>query len=230
MYRRRVVDDELDELMPSLPHWRSKVPRASARQPRATRRANTVHALDDPAQRSVAVADPTRLVNGDPPILIDEWRHVPESWDLVRRAVDEGAPPGRFRHRGYRSPRGAARRTERGPLRFWDSSTLVPLVLNEQASTTMEEERPRDPEITGPVVPDVECESAIARSEREGAMSPREPRSLASDAPSSPFMAGGRARRLRDSRPDRTSGGAAEAQLRLCPRRPSSRRRRAGAP
>ena len=29
-------------------------------------------------------------------MLLDEWQRVPEVWDLVRRAVDEGAPPGSF--------------------------------------------------------------------------------------------------------------------------------------
>ncbi|MGH2944795.1 MAG: ATP-binding protein [Solirubrobacteraceae bacterium] len=62
----------------------------------ATRRAATVHRLDDPAEREVASADPSRLVDGNPPILIDEWQRVPETWDLVRRAVDDGAPAGRF--------------------------------------------------------------------------------------------------------------------------------------
>jgi len=35
--------------------------------------------------------DPARLLDGQPPVLIDEWQHVPESWDLVRRRVDRGA-------------------------------------------------------------------------------------------------------------------------------------------
>ncbi|MGI8985229.1 MAG: ATP-binding protein, partial [Nocardioidaceae bacterium] len=31
-----------------------------------------------------------------PPVLVDEWQRYPESWDRVRRAVDEGAPPGSY--------------------------------------------------------------------------------------------------------------------------------------
>jgi predicted AAA+ superfamily ATPase len=70
----------------------------------ASRRATTVHALDDPAQRSVARADPARLLDSAAPILIDEWQYVPECWDLVRRAVDAGADPGRFLLTGSVSP------------------------------------------------------------------------------------------------------------------------------
>ena len=29
-------------------------------------------------------------------MLIDEWQRLPQMWDLVRRAVDDGAPPGSF--------------------------------------------------------------------------------------------------------------------------------------
>lgn len=71
----------------------------------ASRRAATVHGLDDPAQRSIALADPQRLVQGPPPILIDEWQRVPESWDIVRRAVDDGARPGQFLLTGSASHR-----------------------------------------------------------------------------------------------------------------------------
>jgi predicted AAA+ superfamily ATPase len=73
----------------------------------ALQRAATVQRLDDPAQRSVAVADPERLMEGPVPVLIDEWQRVPESWDLVRRAVDtRGARPGSFLLTGSASPAG----------------------------------------------------------------------------------------------------------------------------
>lgn len=45
---------------------------------------------------SLARADPSRLVRGTQPILIDEWQRFPESWDLVRRAVDDDPNPNRF--------------------------------------------------------------------------------------------------------------------------------------
>ncbi|MBA3735643.1 MAG: ATP-binding protein [Actinobacteria bacterium] len=103
-YQHRVVDDELDELTPSLPALALEGPKGVGKTATASRRAVTIHRLDDPAQRSVALADPSRLVKGPPPVLIDEWQHVPESWDLVRRAVDDGAPPGRFFLTGSASP------------------------------------------------------------------------------------------------------------------------------
>lgn len=62
----------------------------------ALQRARTVHRLDDPAELAVARADPTRVLMGERPVLIDEWQRLREVWDLVRRAVDDGAPPGSF--------------------------------------------------------------------------------------------------------------------------------------
>lgn len=95
-YRRRVVDNEIDELMQGLPALVLEGPRGVGKTATALERATTIHALDDPGQRSIIAADPTRLTRGEPPILIDEWQRTPESWDLVRRAVDSGAPAGTF--------------------------------------------------------------------------------------------------------------------------------------
>jgi predicted AAA+ superfamily ATPase len=95
-YQRRVVDDELDEILPSLPAVALEGPKGVGKTRTALQRANTVHRLDDPAELAVARADPHRLLEGTPPVLIDEWQRLPEIWDLVRRAVDDGAPPGSF--------------------------------------------------------------------------------------------------------------------------------------
>src|SRR4051794_6551109 len=95
-YQRRVVDDELDELLPGLPAIALGGPKGVGKTRTALQRAHTVHRLDDPAELAVARADPHRLLEGATPVLIDEWQRLPPVWDLVRRAVDDGAPPGRF--------------------------------------------------------------------------------------------------------------------------------------
>lgn len=95
-YLPRVVDRELDELLAALPAIVIEGPRGVGKTTTAERRAATVHHLDDPAELAVAQAEPDRLVAGPTPILIDEWQRLPESWDLVRRAVDADRAPGRF--------------------------------------------------------------------------------------------------------------------------------------
>lgn len=103
-YQRRIIDDELDELFNDLPAVAIEGPKAVGKTATALQRARTVHRLDDPAQASLAKADPSRLVAGATPILIDEWQRLPEVWDVVRRAVDEDPTSGRFLITGSASP------------------------------------------------------------------------------------------------------------------------------
>ncbi len=103
-YRRRMVDDELDELFSGLPAIALEGPKAVGKTAMALRRAATIYRLDDAAERSIVQADPARLLTGDRPVLIDEWQRFPESFDRVRRAVDDGAGPGSFLLTGSASP------------------------------------------------------------------------------------------------------------------------------
>jgi uncharacterized protein len=103
-YRRRIVDDELDELLAGLPAIAIEGPKAVGKTASAIQRAATIHRLDDEDERSTARADPSRLLLGEKPILIDEWQRFPESFDRVRRAVDDAAPAGSFILTGSASP------------------------------------------------------------------------------------------------------------------------------
>ncbi|HEY0154055.1 MAG TPA: DUF4143 domain-containing protein [Longimicrobium sp.] len=103
-YARRILDDELDELLTGLSAVAIEGPKAVGKTATASERARTVHQMDDSAQRQVALADPARLLIGKPPILIDEWQRAPESWDLVRRAVDQDPSPNRFILTGSANP------------------------------------------------------------------------------------------------------------------------------
>jgi len=60
----------------------------------ARRRARTVLLLDRPEERALLEADHGRLTRDPAPILLDEWQRYPAAWDLVRRAVDDGAEAG----------------------------------------------------------------------------------------------------------------------------------------
>ncbi len=103
-YLPRVVDLELDELMPQLPAIALEGPKAVGKTETARRRAKIIHQLDEPGQRAIVEADPTRALGGTPPLLIDEWQRVPAVWDAVRRAVDAGSPPSQFLLTGSASP------------------------------------------------------------------------------------------------------------------------------
>ena len=57
-------------------------------------------------------------------------------------------------------------------MRFWDASAIVPLLVSEPASRTVLGLAERDPEMLVWWGTPVECVSAVARREREGALSP----------------------------------------------------------
>ena len=103
-YAQRVVDKELESLLGRLPAICIEGPRAVGKTRTAARHARTVHDLDNPETLALALAEPSRLVRGTEPILIDEWQRYPPSWDLVRRAVDDDRRPGRFLLTGSTGP------------------------------------------------------------------------------------------------------------------------------
>ena len=103
-YVRRIVDDELDELLEGVSAISLDGAKAVGKTLTASQRARTTIALDDAEQRALLEADPTSLIRGNPPTLVDEWQRAPESWDLVRRAVDVDSSPGRFLLTGSASP------------------------------------------------------------------------------------------------------------------------------
>ena len=55
-------------------------------------------------------------------------------------------------------------------MRYWDSSALIPLLVTEEASGAMEALRRDDPAIVTWWGTSVECVSALARLERDGAL------------------------------------------------------------
>ncbi len=103
-YVRRVVDSELDQLLPHLPAISLDGPRGVGKTSTARQRGATYVELDRLATLEIVGADPARLVTGAEPIVVDEWQRFPSSWDVVRRSVDDDPRPGRFILTGSASP------------------------------------------------------------------------------------------------------------------------------
>ncbi len=130
-YRPRIVDAELAEFVAQLPAIAIEGAKAVGKTRSALQHARTVHALDDPGQHEVAVADTARLLDGERPILIDEWQRLPASWDLVRRAVDApDARPGSYLLTGSALPPPEAT-THSGAARIV-SVRMRPMTLSER--------------------------------------------------------------------------------------------------
>ncbi len=130
LYLHRMLDDELDEKSAEFAAISIEGPKAVGKTETAQRRAHTDYRLDGPAGRVVA-ANPQIVLNGETPILIDEWQRVPATWDVIRRAVDNGAPPGSYLLAGSASERGA--HTGAGRIL---SLRMRPLTLSERGIGT----------------------------------------------------------------------------------------------
>lgn len=88
-YRRRVIDDVLDEALPGLAAIALEGAKAVGKTATASRRATTVVSLADPRVRTSVAAHYDLVAELDPPVLIDEWQLEPQVWDRVRQAVDD---------------------------------------------------------------------------------------------------------------------------------------------
>lgn len=105
-YLPRVVDVELDSLLPSAPAIALEGPKAVGKTETLVRRSTTTFYLDDPTVRTLVAADPSLITSAKGPVLLDEWQRLPQVWDVVRRQVDRRpAAPG-FLLSGSATPTG----------------------------------------------------------------------------------------------------------------------------
>ncbi|MCL2594015.1 MAG: DUF4143 domain-containing protein [Promicromonosporaceae bacterium] len=95
-YRRRIVDDLLDEVFPDLAAIALEGAKGVGKSATALQRAQTVINLTQSGVRATTEGNPGHLIQATPPVLIDEWQLVPEIWDVVRNAVDADRSGGRF--------------------------------------------------------------------------------------------------------------------------------------
>lgn len=103
-YVKRVVDDDLDDLIRVLPAIAIEGPKGVGKTLTAMQRAKTVEHLDLEASRILMQTDPDRIARRETPVLLDEWQRLPFTWDLVRREVDDDPKPGRFLLTGSATP------------------------------------------------------------------------------------------------------------------------------
>lgn len=95
-YRRRVIDEVLDDLFPHLAAIALEGAKGVGKTATAMQRAQTVVSLDLPGQREIVAADLDYLTQVAAPVLIDEWQLEPAVWDRVRKAVDDDSRGGQF--------------------------------------------------------------------------------------------------------------------------------------
>ena len=88
----------------------------------------------DSHARALAEMDPSAVIEGPEPRLLDEWQNAPAVWNHVRRASDEGRRPGRFILTGSAVPGDdATRHTGAGRI---SRIRLRPMTLLETGDST----------------------------------------------------------------------------------------------
>ncbi|WP_029138056.1 ATP-binding protein [Nakamurella lactea] len=103
-YRTRVIDEALQEALQTAGAVVVEGPRACGKTMTALHAADSFVFLDDPIVEQQLEIAAASLLDGAPPRLLDEWQLAPELWNLVRRAVDRSAEPGRFILTGSAAP------------------------------------------------------------------------------------------------------------------------------
>jgi len=128
-YRRRIVDDLLDLYMSQVPALALEGAKGVGKTETGLQRAASVFKLDEEGPLEVVRADIARVIDGDPPVLIDEWQRYPPVWDAVRNADDRGAAPGSFLLTGSAHPTDGPAHTGAGRIL---SVRMRPLSLAER--------------------------------------------------------------------------------------------------
>jgi uncharacterized protein len=95
-YRRRIIDEALDELFPHLAAIALEGAKGVGKTATAVQRAATVLSLQDPNEHAALAGNLDLITQVPTPVLIDEWQLEPSVWDRVRRAVDDDATGERF--------------------------------------------------------------------------------------------------------------------------------------
>lgn len=136
-YRTRIVDGEVDRGLQSAGFLVLEGPRGCGKTWTGLRHARSAIRLDvDLDARALGSVDPSALLSGEAPRLLDEWQVVPRLWNHVRHAVDATAELGRFILAGSVQPADdATRHTGAGRVR---RIRMRPMSLFESGDSTGE--------------------------------------------------------------------------------------------
>lgn len=129
-YVRRVLDAQLDQLLPQLPALLIDGPKGVGKTRTAEQRAHTVWNLHRPAVASIVGADPIAALRAPSPVLLDEYQLVQGLWDEVKDFVDRDRTSSTVLLTGSAPPSGSHSGAGRIP-----SLRMRPLTLPERGAS-----------------------------------------------------------------------------------------------
>lgn len=99
-YKHRITDSILDNKLKGMGGVLIEGPKWCGKTTTAEQHAESVIYMDDPASKAAnieaAEIDPSLILDGANPRLIDEWQIAPQLWDAVRFTVDHRGEDGLF--------------------------------------------------------------------------------------------------------------------------------------
>lgn len=140
-YRKRIVDELLLDKLEAKGAVVVEGPKWCGKTTTSMQVAGSILRMDEPSKREenirMSEIDPSRLLLGDTPRLIDEWQIAPKVWDAIRYEVDTRGEEGQFILTGSAVPVETKEITHSGTGRFtW--LTMRTMSLMESGESTGE--------------------------------------------------------------------------------------------
>ena len=131
-YRNRIADQLLKEQLEAAGAVLIQGAKWCGKTTTAVQQAKSIIYMNDPSQNAnyihLAETNISLLLEGDTPLLIDEWQLVPQLWDAARFAIDQRRKTGQFILTGSAVPVDRSKITHTGTGRFaW--LTMRPMSL-----------------------------------------------------------------------------------------------------
>lgn len=108
-YRNRVIDSKIRNYLEVFGAVCIEGPKWCGKTWTSAFHSNSAVYIGDPEgafqNRRLAEMDPSLILDGPAPKLIDEWQDVPPIWDAVRYRVDQETQPGRYILTGSATPK-----------------------------------------------------------------------------------------------------------------------------
>lgn len=107
-YKKRLIEKQFDEYLVSFGAVCIEGPKFCGKTWTALSRSNSVVYMGNPENnfqnRTLAQINPSFVLEGESPRLIDEWQEVPPIWDAVRFELDKNRGKGKFILTGSATP------------------------------------------------------------------------------------------------------------------------------
>jgi len=133
-YRSRLIDKRIDRKLRSSGGVLIRGARQVGKTTTALQHAASSVRLDEPNSRRLAELDPSVILDGATPRLIDEWQVVPQVWNAVRHEIDSRQTKGQFILTGSATPTDdVTRHSGAGRIA---RMTLRPMSLSESDDST----------------------------------------------------------------------------------------------